>query len=169
MTGKYFFKQLVLYFMLPSGDREGDGVEGRAYPFGLLRLVVPIVPALAVLFDYTVTLLISGGGTVLLHYEWSPLVRFAAANQVLGLYVFGMMILYYVLSSLVLRLLDGTPYFGPAVLLILMISGIHLMGGLSWYVQTPLFSTAVHVLSVVAILAAIAVFIGALFKKGSVS
>mgnify|MGYP000213594221 CR=1 FL=1 len=110
-------------------------------------LLLAAVPAVAVLFDYSMTLYFSGGAEALLALEYSPLVRFAVAHGVVPLYLLFMMAAYFAASAVVIRVFRGTALlpFGYAVILLVSIN--HVLGGLSWVVRNSLYSSLVIALS----------------------
>jgi len=119
-----------------------DG-QGRELP----GLLVALVPAVAVLFDYSMTLHFSGSAEALLALEYSPLMRFAVAHGVVPLYLLFMMAAYFAASAVVIRIFRGTALlpFGYAVILLVGIN--HVLGGLSWFVRNSLYSSLVISLS----------------------
>ena len=91
-----------------------------------------LIPVLAVIFDYTLTLMLSRGQEEILAWEASPLVRFAVANNLMPLYTLALMGFYYAAAYAVLRLLYGSELYGYGVGLVGLVSLTHLLGGLSW-------------------------------------
>lgn len=125
---------------MAAGTIDGPGGVPRA-------LLVAAVPAVAVLFDYSMTLHFSGSAEALLALEYSPLVRLAVAHGVVPLYLLSMMAAYFAASAVVIRVFRGTALlpFGYAV--ILMVSINHVLGGFSWVVRDALYSSLVIALS----------------------
>ncbi len=120
--------------------------------------IIACIPALAVLFDYSMTLLFSGGKEVLLRFEFSPLVRYAVEHDCMAVYLLFMMLFYYAVAFVALRLLRSTGLYRFGVALILLVSATHVLGGLSWIVRSPLYSYVVHGVSIAAIVVALAAF-----------
>jgi len=132
-------------------------------------LVIGIVPVVAVLADYGLTFLLSGGREFILAYEASPLLRYAVENDLLPVYMGGLILFYYVAAFLVLTLLSGSDHYPIGVALISLVGLTHLLGGLSWYFRNPLYSDTVIGLSLMSILIALFLFAYSLsskFRKG---
>jgi hypothetical protein len=117
-----------------------------------------LLPVLAVIFDYTLTLMLSRGQEEILAYEASPLVRFAVEQNLMPIYTLVLMGFYYLASYTVLRLLSGSGLYGYGVGLVGLVSLTHLLGGLSWYVRDGFYSDTVIGLSLVTVVVAIALF-----------
>jgi hypothetical protein len=120
--------------------------------------IIALIPALCVIADYLLTFYLAGTTQAILQWEASPLVRFAVENNILVLYVLAIVIFYYGASYLVLRILHGTEYYLLGASLVILVSFIHLLGGLSWYIKNPWYSNGVLALSVVSILVACLIF-----------
>lgn len=128
--------------------------------------IVACIPALAVLFDYSMTLFFSGGKDELLRLEFSPLVRYAVEHDIVTAYLLFMVLFYYVVTFAALRLLPGGLYrFG--VMLVLLVAATHILGGFSWVVRNPLYSFAVHGVSLAAVAVALAAFGHAVLRRGA--
>lgn len=117
--------------------------------------VLALVPALSVIADYTLTFVFAHGVTEILQYEFSPIVRTATAYGVIPLVVLCIAGLYYLLSYLALRMLQGTCVYPFAVAILVIVSMTHVMGGLSWLVRIPFYSYMVHGFSIMAIVLAV--------------
>lgn len=143
------------------GDMGLRGVSGLAAD----HRIVAGIPALAVLFDYSMTLIFSGGKEVLLRFEFSPLVRYAVEHDIVAVYLLAMMLFYYGMAFAALRLLRTTGLYRFGVVLILLVSVTHVLGGLSWVVRNGLYSYAVHGVSVAAIVVALAAFGCAVLRR----
>jgi hypothetical protein len=124
--------------------------------------IIALVPAFLVFCDYALTFTLSGGAEAVLRYEFSPLVRYATAQGMMIPYLAGMMLFYYLVAYLALRLLGRTSLYPFGVALVVLVGITHLLGGLSWYVRDALFSAVVHGFSGVTILLALATFLLAL-------
>ncbi|MDD2472615.1 MULTISPECIES: hypothetical protein [unclassified Methanoculleus] len=120
--------------------------------------IVACIPALAVLFDYSMTFIFSGGRDELLRLEFSPLVRYAVANDIVIVYLLFMMLFYYVVAFAALRLLRPTGLYGFGVVLLLLVAATHVLGGFSWVVRSAVYSLAVHGVSIAAVVVALAAF-----------
>lgn len=118
-----------------------------------------MAPAAAVLFDYSMTLHFSGGAEVILAFEYSPLVRFAVAHDIVPFYLLFMMAAYFAASAVVIRVFQGTALlpFGYAVILLVSIN--HVLGGLSWVVRNSLYSNVVIALSYGPVVIAVAALV----------
>ena len=121
----------------------------RKYP------LIALIPAVSVIFDYSMTLLFSHGSQEIMELEYSPLVRFAVAHDLLFLYLAGMVLFYYACSYLALRVLSSTEFYGAGVALVLLVGLTHLAGGLSWFVRDGLYSQVVIGLALSGVLIAV--------------
>jgi hypothetical protein len=119
---------------------------------------IACIPALAVLFDYSMTLIFSGGREVLLRFEFSPFVRYAVGHDIMAVYLLAMMLFYCGMSFAALRVLRPTGLYRFGVAFVLLISAAHLLGGLSWVVRSAVYSLAVHGVSIAAAALALAAF-----------
>ncbi|KUK98969.1 MAG: hypothetical protein XE10_1938 [Methanoculleus marisnigri] len=137
------------------------GVSGLAADYR----IIACIPALAVLFDYSMTLIFSGGREMLLRFEFSPLVRYAVEHDIVAVYLLAMMLFYYGLAFGALRLLRPTGLYRFGVALILLVAATHVLGGLSWVVRSALYSYVVHGVSVAAIVVALAAFGCAVLRR----
>ncbi len=123
------------------------------------------IPALAVLFDYSMTLIFSGGKEVLLRFEFSPFVRYAVEHDIMVVYLLAMMLFYYGVSFAALRLLRPTVLYRFGVALVLLVAATHVLGGLSWVVRNGLYTYVVHGVSIAAIAVALAAFGCAVLRR----
>jgi hypothetical protein len=126
-----------------------------------------MVPAISLLFDYTLTASLSGGTETLLDLEYSPLVRFAVGHGLFIPYMLGMAGMYAVLAAVVLCSFRKTRWFRPALALIGTISLNHVLGGLSWVVRAPWYSTMVICLTVFAVAGAVVLCVRTLCQERS--
>ncbi len=133
----------------------GSSRNAFLYNYRLLSLF----PSGAVGVDYTLTFLLAGSSEMILQYEFSPLVRFAAANDLYLLYLLFMMAIYYAVSYAALRILSSSDFYEVGVAILIVVALTHLMGGLSWLVRDPFYSSIVHGLSVAAIVLAVSALI----------
>ena len=120
--------------------------------------IIPLVPALAVLVDYTLTFLFADSRTMILQWESSPLLKFATMNDMVVIYLAGIMLFYYFMAYIVLRLLYGSPVYRIAAGLIFIISITHVLGGMSWYFRSGLYSNIIYGVSLTSIIIAIVLF-----------
>lgn len=116
-----------------------------------LTLMLGVIPACAVIIDYTLTFLLAGSERMLLQWESSPLVRFAISHDLIVVYITGIVVFYYLAAYLVLVSLERTPVYRFGVVLLLLISITHMLGGLSWYFRSPQYSNSVMALSYITI------------------
>ncbi|MDI9633485.1 MAG: hypothetical protein QFX32_05435 [Methanolinea sp.] len=135
-----------------------DDVEDAAGGIFYAPGIIATLPAIAVLADYALTFLLSGGREVILAYEASPLLRFAVAHDLVPLYTLGIVAFYYVASNLVLSLLHGSDLYPTGVALVALVSLTHFLGGFSWYVRDPLYSDTIVGLSLMCVLIALFLF-----------
>lgn len=119
---------------------------------------IAALPVGALVFDYTLTFLLSGSREFLLQYEASPLLRYAVALDLVPLLVLLLVAFYYAAALLVLRALAGTDLYPLGVALVVLVSLTHLLGGMSWYVKNTLYSDTVIGLSLISIMVAVVIF-----------
>jgi hypothetical protein len=135
---------------------------GREMQYGSIRerlgdyRLIALVPSCAVLLDYTLTYILSGGANDILAHEYSPLVRAAVAHNLFVPYLVGMICFYYVVAYAALRMLYPTKLYAVGVLLILLVSATHVLGGLSWHIRSAGYVMVVHGLSALGIAVALA-------------
>jgi succinate dehydrogenase hydrophobic anchor subunit len=133
----------------------GGYLNAFLYNYRLLSLF----PSCAVGMDYALTFCLAGSSEMILQYEFSPLVRFAAANDLYFQYLLFMMAMYYVVSYAALRILSRSEFYEVGVAILIVVALTHIMGGLSWLVRDPLYSSVVHGLSIAAFILALSAFI----------
>lgn len=126
--------------------------------------IVAGIPVIAVCLDYALTFILSGSLATILELEASPLVRYAVAHNIIGIYIAVLLVFYYFAAYIVLRLLEKSPLYGAGVALIVLLSLTHLMGGLSWVFRNPIYPNTVIGLSFISIAIAIGIFVYALLK-----
>lgn len=120
--------------------------------------IVALVPAIAVIVDYSLTFFFSSGPSMILQWEASPLVKYAVAHNIVPVYLAAIVLFYYGAAYAVLKILWQTRYYPVGVFLVVFIGIIHVLGGLSWIIRNPWYSNGVVVLSLVSILLALTVF-----------
>jgi len=119
-----------------------------------LTLMLAVIPACAVIIDYVLTFLLAGSKGMVLQGEASPLVRYAVSNDLMLVFMTAIVIFYYGAALLVLISLEKTPVYRFGVVLILLISITHMLGGMSWYFRSPQYSYSVMALSYITIVIA---------------
>ena len=124
--------------------------------------LIALMPALAVFFDYTMTLTISGGRAAIMAFEYSPILRTAVASNLLLPCLTALAIGYYFLSYLALRALHGSRYYPFGVLVIILISLTHVSGGFSWIIRNSAYSHGVLLIAAAGIVVALLAFLLAL-------
>ncbi len=120
--------------------------------------LIAIVPVIAVIADYSLTFLLSGGREFILAYEASPLLRYAVEYDLVLVYSGALVLFYYLAAYLVLVLLRGSDLYAIGVALISLVSLTHFLGGLSWYFRQPLYSDTVIGLSLMCVIIALFLF-----------
>lgn len=123
-------------------------------PYRKLTLILAVIPASAVIIDYILTFLLAGSEGMILQWEASPLVRYALLHNLMIFYMVAIVLFYYLAALLVLVSLEHTPVYRIGVVLILMISITHMLGGMSWYFRNSLYSYSVMALSYITIIIA---------------
>jgi hypothetical protein len=83
----------------------------------------------------------------------------------LAIYLLAIVVFYYVAAYAVLKILRPTGYYRFGVGLVLLVSLIHVLGGLSWQVKTGWYSTSIVALSFVSVIFAICLFGYTLFRQ----
>jgi len=119
---------------------------------------IAVIPPLAVSFDYALTFFLAGNTGMILQWEASPLVRFAVAHNSMTLYFLGLVVFYYAAAYAVLSILHTSAYYRYGVGLILLVSLIHVLGGLSWLVKSAWYSNGIAALSFLTVAIAICLF-----------
>jgi hypothetical protein len=119
---------------------------------------IAVIPPLAVSTDYALTFFLAGNTGMILQWETSPLVRFAVAHNSMALYFLALIIFYYAAAYAVLRILHTTAYYRFGVGLVLLVSLIHVLGGLSWQVKAAWYSNSIAALSFLSVIIAICLF-----------
>lgn len=119
---------------------------------------IAVIPPLAVSIDYALTFFLAGNTGMILQWEASPLVRFAVAHNGMALYFLALVVFYYAAAYAVLRILHTTAYYRYGVGLILLVSLIHVLGGLSWLVKSAWYSNGIATLSFLTVIIALCLF-----------
>jgi hypothetical protein len=125
--------------------------------YGNYRLIA-LIPAIAVIIDYTLTFYLAGDTSMITSWEASPFVRFAVINNVMAAYLVAIVLFYYGASFAVLKVLYGTDYYTFGFLLIITMSITHVVGGMSWYFRNALYSNGVFIMSLFSIVIAFVAF-----------
>ena len=134
---------------------ENQGIAGKLYHE--YRLVA-LIPALAVIIDYSLTFYLADDTSMIISWEASPLVRFAVTHNLMAAYLVAIVLFYYGASYAVLRILNGTEYYRFGFLLIIILSITHVIGGMSWYFRNAMYSNGVFIMSLLSIVVAFIVF-----------
>jgi hypothetical protein len=129
--------------------------------------LIALLPAICVILDYAMTFFFAGDTSMIISWEASPLVRFAVINNIMVLYLAGIILFYYVASYAVLRILAGTDYYKFGVILLVTISITHIIGGMSWYFRNEAYSNGVILVSVLSIVIAFLVFGFSLIRENN--
>jgi hypothetical protein len=98
---------------------------------------IALAPAIAVVVDYALTFSFAGSEAAILTRKYSPVVRYAVDRGIMALYVVCMVLLCAGVSWLILRALRGTPLYPAGTAIVLPVSRIHVLGGLSRVVRSP--------------------------------
>jgi hypothetical protein len=128
--------------------------------------VIPLFLSLSVVIDYALTFYFAGSIENILAYEFSPTLVFAVRNDIVLPYLAFTVIFYYVMGYTVLKLLAGEEIYPIGVLIILLMSITHVLGGMSWIVLKEAFSNMVFILSMTSIIIALSVFGYEVFRQG---
>jgi hypothetical protein len=126
--------------------------------FSRSQYLIPLIPAVAVLIDYSLTFFLADNRAMILQWEASPLLKFATSNDLILLYIASIMLFYYFGTLFVLKLLSDSNVYPIAVCLVLILSATHVLGGLSWYFRNPWYSNTIYTVSIISIVVAIALF-----------
>jgi hypothetical protein len=132
-----------------------SGILGKIY--GDYKIIA-LAPAIAVIIDYALTFYLAGDTSMITSWEASPFVRFAVIQNLMAVYLIAIVLFYYGASYAVLRILKGSDYYRFGVFLIGILSVTHVIGGMSWYFRSALYSNGVLVLSLVSIVIAFILF-----------
>jgi hypothetical protein len=125
--------------------------------YGDYRLIA-LLPAIAVIIDYTLTFYLAGDTSMITSWEASPFVRFAVINNVMIPYLIAIVLFYYGASYIVLKVLSGSDYYTFGFVLIITMSITHVVGGMSWYFRNALYSNGVFIMSLLSIVIAFVAF-----------
>lgn len=128
---------------------------------------IAAIPAVAVVWDYILTLSLADSREMILAYEASPLVKLAVSHNLMFLYLPCIAAFYFIASYSVLKVLKTPDLYSVGVALIGTVSLTHLLGGLSWYFRDPVYSNTVFFLSLLSILMALILFGFAVRGSGS--
>ena len=128
--------------------------------------VIPLFLSISVVIDYALTFYFAGSIENILAYEFSPTLVFAVRNDIVLPYLVFTVFFYYVMSYTVLKLLTGEEIYPIGVLIILLMSTTHVLGGMSWIVLKEAFSNMVFMLSMTSIIIALSVFGYEVFRRG---
>ncbi|AFV22597.1 hypothetical protein Mpsy_0386 [Methanolobus psychrophilus R15] len=128
--------------------------------------VIPLFLSISVVIDYALTFYFAGSIENILAYEFSPTLVFAVRNDIVLPYLAFTVVFYYVMGYTVLKLLTGEEIYPIGVLIILLMSITHVLGGMSWIVLKEAFSNMVFMLSMTSIIIALSVFGYEVFRRG---
>ncbi len=120
--------------------------------------LVALLPAIAVIIDYTLTFYLAGDTSLIISWEASPFVRFAVVNNLMVPYLIAIVLFYAGASYMVLRVLDNTGYYKFGFILIVTMSITHVIGGMSWYFRNAMYSNGVFIMSLLSIVVAFIAF-----------
>lgn len=120
--------------------------------------LLPLILSFAVLIDYFFTFYFAPDLSTIMKYEYSPTLLFALKNNVLVPYIVAMFVFYYIAGYLVLKNLKKSSLYPVGIIILAIISTTHIMGGLSWYILDPLYSTIVLIFSKISIIIALGSF-----------
>ena len=146
--------------------KTNDGLLKKLYRD--YRLIAAL-PAVCVILDYLMTFFLAGDTSLIISWEASPLVRFAVINHVMIPYLVAIVLFYYLAAYAVLRIVDGTVYYKFGVMLIILLSITHLIGGMSWYFRNMMYSNGVLMMSVLSIILAFVIFSFSLIREHAVN
>jgi apolipoprotein N-acyltransferase len=127
--------------------------------------LLALIPAIAVVFDYSMTLLHSGGRDAIMAFEYSPILRTAVAGNMLLPCLAALAIGYYSLSYLALDALHGSRYYPFGVLLVLLVGFTHFSGGFSWIVRNSAYSQGVLLIAAAGVAVALSAFLLAVKRR----
>ena len=120
--------------------------------------IIALAPAIAVIIDYALTFFLAEDTAMITSWEASPFVRFAVINNIMAEYLIAIVLFYYFASYAILRILHRTSYYRFGVLLIVILSITHVIGGMSWYFRNSFYSNGVLLMSLVSIVFAFVIF-----------
>ena len=129
--------------------------------------IIALAPVIAVIIDYSLTFFLAGDTSMITSWEASPFVRFAVIHNIMAEYLIAIVLFYYFASYAILRILHGTIYYRFGVLLILILSITHVIGGMSWYFRSAFYSDGVLLMSLCSIVIAFALFNFSLLNERS--
>lgn len=127
--------------------------------------IIPFFLSISVVIDYALTFYFAGSIENILAYEFSPVLVFAVRNDIVLPYLAFTVAFYYLMGYTVLSLLAGEEIYPIGVLIILLMSITHVLGGMSWFVLKEAYSNMVFLLSMTSILIALSVFGYEVFRR----
>jgi len=128
--------------------------------------IIPFFLSISVVIDYALTFYFAGSIENILAYEFSPILVFAVRNDIVLPYLAFNVAFYYLMGYTILSLLAGEEIYPIGVLIILLMSITHVLGGMSWFVLKEAYSNMVFLLSMTSILIALSVFGYEVFRRG---
>lgn len=127
--------------------------------------IIPLILSISVVIDYALTFYFAGSIENILAYEFSPILVFAVRNDIVLPYLAFNVAFYYLMGYTILSLLAGEEIYPIGVLIILLMSITHVLGGMSWFVLKEAYSNMVFLLSMTSILIALSVFGYEVFRR----
>jgi hypothetical protein len=119
---------------------------------------IALIPSLAVIIDYTLTFFLASDTSMVLQWEASPIVRFAVAHNIMAFYLPAIAIFYFCAAFAILAILHPTRFYRYSVVLVLLVSVTHVLGGLSWYFRVSWYSNGIMILSAGSVIFAFCLF-----------
>ncbi len=126
---------------------------------------IPLFLCFSVIIDYSLTFYFAGSIENILAHEFSPTLVFAVKHNMVLPYLSLTVLFYYVMGYIILKLLKDEDIYPIGVLIILLMSVTHVLGGLSWLVLKETYSNMIFMLSMTSVIVALSVFGYEVLKK----
>lgn len=127
--------------------------------------ILPIFLSTSVIIDYALTFYFAGSIENILAYEFSPTLVFAVKKNIVLPYLVFTVFFYYIMGYTILKLLDGEDIYPIGVLIIMLMSITHVLGGMSWFVLNEMYSNMIFMLSMTSIIIALTLFGYEVFRR----
>lgn len=122
--------------------------------------IIPIIIAISVIFDYSLTIIFSNGKNDLIQNESNQILVYAIQHNIEIPVVLGLSILVFFLTFIILKSMRNNNFlFYSATFLILFLIVMRTIIGLSWVYRSSTFSFIIKMSTFSALIPAVAMFI----------
>lgn len=131
--------------------------------------IIPIIIAYATIFDFTLTKTFSNGKKDLIQHESNQILVMAIQHDIELPVVLGFCFLVFILTLLVLRSLQLNNFlFYSSTLLIISLTTMRIIVGLSWYFKSSIISNLIRILTFFFMIPAVGICIYTFVEKDKV-